>query len=392
MNRDTLVSLAERPGMPDLLAALGEGTVRFVGGAVRDSLLGAHANDLDLACTLSPFEVMRRLGTAGIRTIPTGLAHGTVTAISAGQTAEVTTLRADVATDGRHATVAFTDDWTADAERRDFTVNALYWDPWTETLFDPFGGEADVASGIVRFIGDPQVRIAEDHLRILRFFRFHARFGRGEPDASGLAACVSRTNDLMALSRERIADELLKLLALPDPAPTLAIMLGSGILLPVLPEIRSDALDRLRGLIAAEGASGLGGDAIRRLAALLPAESLTAEKIASRLKLSNRQRKRLSSAVSTDLGDRPQALAYAIGIESAQDRLLLAGHPDGAAALASWTVPRLPIGGGVLIKRGLTPGPIVAQKLRTIEQAWIAGGFPDGAAFDRIVDAALGGD
>ncbi len=375
--------------MAPLLAALGEGQVRFVGGAVRDSLLGFGVHDLDLATQHSPYEVMRRLGAAGIRTVPTGLAHGTVTAISDGQTAEVTTLRADVATDGRRATVAFTDSWTADAERRDFTVNAMYWDPWSEDLFDPFGGEHDLAAASVRFIGDPQVRIAEDHLRVLRFFRFHARFGRGAPDAAGLAACASRANDLMALSRERIADELLKLLTLPHPSPTVAIMLGNGILLPVLPEIAAERLPRLERLVTAEQAASLEADPIRRLAALLPVDPIVAEKIAARLKLSNRQRKRLALAASTHLGIRPDALAYSVGVESAQDRLLLADRPEDAATLSLWTVPRLPIGGGVLIKRGIPPGPAVAKALRAIEQRWLAQGFPVDEAFERLVDQVM---
>ena len=389
MSKADLVALSQRPGVSPLLAALGEGWVRFVGGAVRDSLLGDGVHDLDFATTHSPFEVMRRLGTVGIKTVPTGLAHGTVTAISEGQTAEVTTLRADIATDGRHATVAYTDDWMADAQRRDFTVNAMYWDPWRGELFDPFGGEADLEAGLVRFIGDAQVRIAEDHLRILRFFRFHARFGRGSPDEASLAACVVRANDLMALSRERIADELLKLLSLAEPGPTLAIMLGNSILSPVLPEIGAAMLPRLGRLVVAERSSAVDPDPIRRLAALLPSDPITAEKIAVRLKFSRRQRKRLALAASTDLASRPQALAYEIGIEAAQDRLLLADQPDHAATLSSWAVPHLPIGGGVLIKRGILPGPAVASTLRMIERDWIAAGFPEDEQFDRIVDRVL---
>ena len=183
--------------------------------------------------------------------MPTGIDHGTVTAVSDGHAYEVTTLRRDVETDGRRATVAFTDDWQEDAARRDFTINALSADPLTGEVFDYFGGLEDLRQRHVRFIGDPLQRIAEDHLRILRFFRFHARFGSGAPDRAALDACSARANDLMALSRERIADELLKLLALPDPSATIAIMLDRGILKPVLPEIGAECRPRLRSLIAA---------------------------------------------------------------------------------------------------------------------------------------------
>lgn len=387
-----LQALSERPGVPGLLQGLGEGQARFVGGSVRDNLLGIDAKDLDLATPLSPFEVMRRCGAAGIKTVPTGIAHGTVTAISDGQVVEITTLRADLATDGRHATVAFTDDWRLDAERRDFTINALYWDPSDGTLHDYFSGLEDLAASRVRFIGEPLQRIAEDHLRILRFFRFHARFAGGsEPDPAGFAACIARANDLMALSRERIADEWLKLLALPDPAPTVRLMVEAGILVPVLPEVTADALPLLDQLLQIERTAGIGPDPLRRFAALLPRDPLLAEKVAARLKLSNKARKRLSAAASGDLGLGPQALAYELGVESAQDRLLLSGDAEGARQLESWTVPKLPIGGGVLIARGLEPGPAVAKTLKAIEARWVAEGFPNEERFAQLVDEALAG-
>ncbi|RST31679.1 CCA tRNA nucleotidyltransferase [Sphingomonas ginkgonis] len=385
-----LATLARRPGLPELLAALGQGTARFVGGAVRDTLLGLPVQDLDLATSLSPYEVMRRLGAADIRTVPTGIAHGTVTAISRGQVAEITTLRSDVTTDGRRATVAFTDDWKADAERRDFTINALYWDPADGAApIDYFGGLDDLAAAHVRFIGEPLQRIAEDHLRILRFFRFHARFGRGAPDPAALAACTARANDLMALSRERIADELLKLLALPAPAATVAVMLEAGILRPVLPEIESAALPRLERLVAAEAAAGTAPDGLRRLAALLPPDPALAERVAARLKISNKARARIAAAADPALGANPRALAYALGSEGAADRLLLADRPGDVRALAGWTVPRLPIGGGELIRRGLAPGPVVAATLRAIERQWVAAGFPEGEPFEAIVGQAM---
>ena len=388
MEVSRLRALTDRPGVAALLGALGPGQARLVGGAVRDGLLDRPVTDLDLATALSPYEVMRRCGAAGIKTIPTGIAHGTVTAVSRGETVEITTLRADLATDGRHATVAFTDDWREDAARRDFTVNALYFDPATGELSDWFGGLDDLAAGRVRFIGEPLQRIAEDHLRILRFFRFTARFA-AVVDEQGLAACAERANDLMALSRERIADEWLKLLALPDPVPTVRLMLERAILSPVLPEVDGEALPQLSALIAAEAEADLAPDPLRRFSALLPADPLLAEKVAARLKLSNRARKRLASAALRDLGHMPQALAYAIGVEQAQDRLLLAGKVEEARGLTGWDVPRLPIAGGALIARGLKPGPIVARTLKAIEAGWVAEGFPGPERLEQLIADAL---
>ena len=360
---------------------------RYVGGAVRDDLLGLPVSDIDFATRLRPEEVIERLEAAHIKAVPTGIEHGTITAVADGQPAEVTTLRADVSTDGRRATVAFTDDWMADASRRDFTINALYADPEDGEVYDYFGGLEDLKARRVRFIGDPLVRIAEDHLRILRFFRFHARFGKGAPDAAAIEACTARANDLMALSRERIADELLKLLRLANPAATVALMIERGIFRPVLPEI--DGAERLAKLVAAEAAGEFEPDPIRRLSALLPRDPETAEKIAARLKLSNKARKRIALAADGDLSANRQALAYWIGMEGAQDRLLLAGRPEDAAALGEWPVPRLPISGGRLIKRGVPQGPLVAKTLRAIERAWVAAGFPDGEAFQALLAEAI---
>ena len=376
----------DRPGVRRLLKALDDdgGQARLVGGAVRDLLLGEMPGDLDLATVHSPREVVRRLEAAGIKAIPTGIEHGTITAVSSGTMIEVTTLRADLATDGRRATVAFTDDWQGDAARRDFTINALYADPQTGALFDYFGGLDDLRDRRVRFIGEPLQRIAEDHLRILRYFRFHARFGSGEPNAAALAACTARANDLMALSRERIADELLKLLALADPTPTVELMIARGLFVPVVPEI--EHADRLAALVVAECAAAIAPDPLRRLAALLPPDPATAEKVAARLKLSNKAKKRLGLAADPALGASPHRLAYRIGTEGALDRLLLAGRTDDATAIAAWPVPRLPVSGGDLIARGVSQGPDVARTLRRIEDQWVEAGFPDGEAFDAIVD------
>jgi poly(A) polymerase len=380
----------KRHGLAKVLDALGaaEGLTRFVGGAVRDDLLRLPVSDVDLATRLRPDEVVKRLRSAGLKAVPTGIDHGTVTAVSDGHPYEVTSLRRDVETFGRHATVAFTDDWQEDAARRDFTINALLADPVTGEVFDYFGGLGDLDQRRVRFIGDPFERIAEDHLRILRFFRFHARFGRGEPDSAALDACTRRADDLKALSSEWIADELLKLLAVGDPVPTIRIMLERSILEPVLPEIANRAWEKLQAVIRAESDADAGGDALRRLASLLPADSETAAAVAARLKLSNRDRKRLACAAGPAIAD-PHAAAYRLGTACAVDRLLLGGRVDEAKSIASWTPPRLPISGGALIARGLPTGPLVSRTLRKIEDRWIEAGFPSGSAFDAIVAEAL---
>ena len=379
------VAWRKRRGIARILAALDSpaGHVRYVGGAVRDDLLGLPISDIDLATSFLPDDVVGRLEKARIKAVPTGIAHGTITAVADGQPVEITTLRSDVSTDGRRATVAFSDDWAADAARRDFTINALYADPENGEISDYFGGLDDLRARRVRFIGDPLRRIAEDHLRILRFFRFHARFGSGEPDPEGLAACTTRANDLMALSRERITDELTKILAIDDPTPTVALMIERGILKPVIPEIVS--AEPLAKLVVAEQAAGIEPDAYRRLAALLPRDPDIAADVAARLKLSNKARKRLAGAADRDLAANPQALAYWVGQETALDRLLLSDKSSEARALSDWTVPRLPISGGQLIKRGVTEGPLVARTLKAIERAWVARGFPVGEKWENIV-------
>jgi len=381
----------KKRGTKRLLAALGaeEGLTRYVGGAVRDDLLGLPVNDIDLATRIPPDEVIRRLEKAKIKAVPTGIDHGTVTAVSDGHPFEITTLRRDVSTDGRRATVAFTDDWKEDAARRDFTINALSADPLTGELFDYFGGLDDLEHRHIRFIGDPFQRIAEDHLRILRFFRFHARFDAGQPDEAALEACTARANDLMALSRERIADELLKLLGLPNPARTMRIMLQRAILKSALPEITAKRLTDLEGLIAAEVDADIEPDALRRLAALLPRDPAIADDVAVRLRLSNKARKRLACASDPAIERDPKTLAYRIGVQCAADRFLLEQNPAAAAAIASWHPPRLPVTGGALIKRGLPEGPIVAKTLRAIEDRWVESGFPGGEALEKIVSEAL---
>lgn len=372
-----------RDGLRRLLKVLGasEGDTRYVGGAVRDSLLGLVVSDVDLATRLTPREVIDRLKAAHIKAVPTGLAHGTVTAVLRDGPVEVTTLRRDVATDGRRATIAYTSDWKEDAARRDFTINALSADPETGEIFDYFGGLMDLEAGHVRFIGDPLTRIAEDHLRILRFFRFHARFGRGAPDEAALDACRARANDLMALSRERIADELLKLLALPEPAPTLALMVDNSILVPVLPEIEAEHVVSLARLVGRERAFSFAPDPVRRLAALLPPDPAVAGSVAARLRLSNKAGRRLASAAgreSEKVSSNSRLLAYRIGHEEAIDRLLLgAADESELRALDGWIRPLFPLTGGDLIAMGLPPGPVVARTLQAIEREWTECGFPE---------------
>jgi poly(A) polymerase len=369
---------------PELIALAERLEARFVGGAVRDMLLGLAVADIDLATPLSPETVIDRVRDSGFKPVPTGIAHGTITAVLPDGPVEVTTLRRDVSTDGRHAVVAFTDDWREDAARRDFTMNALYADPMTGELFDYFGGLDDLKAGRVRFIGDPLQRIAEDHLRILRFFRFHARFGHAV-DEAGLAACAARANDLMALSRERIAAELLKLLVAARAVPVVALMVEHGIFRAVIPEIDAGGVERLTRLAEREEAAGIAPDAIRRLAALLPAHA--AENVGARLKLSNTDRKRLIAATAGPGEEGPRALAYRAGLTGAVDRLLLAG--ESIERIRDWTPPALPLTGGALVERGIGKGPEVARLLRRIETQWIAEGFPDAERVGRIADEAV---
>ena len=371
-----------------LTEALGsrEGLVRYVGGAVRDALLGLPVSDLDLATILLPDEVSRRIKATGFKAVPTGIAHGTITAVLPSGPVEVTTLRRDVSTDGRRATVAFTDDWREDAARRDFTINALSADPIDGKVHDYFGGLDDIQVGLVRFIGDPLARIAEDHLRILRFFRFHARFGQGRPDPAGLEACVMRANDLMALSRERIAQELLKLLGVANPVPTVALMVERHIFTAVLPEIDAASVERLSRLVTRE--RDYGADPLRRLSALLPADPALADQVGARLKLSKAQRKRLALAAQGGEPVSARPLAHAIGLEGARDRLLLhAADPrQGMADLADWKIPRFPLTGGELVKMGLSAGPVVAATMQAVERQWVKESFPGEARVREIAE------
>ena len=379
----------QRADLASLIAALGAGNARYVGGAVRDTLLGLDVKDIDVATPLLPGTVMQRLQDAAIRVVPTGLEHGTVTAVLPEGSVEITTLRRDVATDGRRATVAFATEWRDDAARRDFTINALYADPATRAITDYFGGLPDLSARRVRFIGDAQERIREDHLRILRYFRFQARFGSYPPDKPSENACAQLADTLKGLSRERIGMEMLNLLGLPDPAPTIARMGELGVLRVILPEAQPN---ELAALTEAEHAYGIEPDAMRRLAALLPPEERLATQVAARFRLSGKQKKRLALAaqrtpINGDATANARALAYRLGREAALDRLLLVGADPGP--LEKWEIPEFPMKGGEIVTMGVEAGPKVAQILNRAQERWIDEGFPPRERVEIIVRSLL---
>ena len=377
-----------RDDLAALVAALGEGNARWVGGAVRDTLLGEDVKDVDCATPLEPLEMIKRLTEAGIKSVPTGIDHGTVTAVLDGGPVEITTLRRDVCTDGRRATIEYAADWEEDAARRDFTINALYVDPASLEIFDYFDGIADLAQRRVRFIGDARERIAEDHLRILRYYRFQARFG-AMLDSEAEEACAGLAATLKGLSRERVAMELLNLLGLPEPLETIARMHERGVLHVVLPETTRGNLATLARLISAEQASKIAPDPVRRMAALLPPSPAVAESVAVRLRLSRAQRQRLVTAADRLASDaeNPRALAYREGKTGAIDRLLL--EAGDITPLLDWEPPRFPLKGGEIVARGIDAGPQVARIMRKVEQRWIEEGFPDGDRIEALLDQIL---
>lgn len=365
-----------RAGLAALTQALGADDIRWVGGAVRDTLLGDEVQDVDCATTHLPETVIDLCAKAGIRTVPTGIDHGTVTAVLEDGPVEITTLRHDVSTDGRRATIAFANNWREDASRRDFTINALYAHPETLEISDYFGGLEDLAARIVRFIGDPRQRIAEDHLRILRYYRFQARFG-AELDLAAEEACSELAETLKGLSRERVSDELLRLLALPDPGETVERMHNRAVLRVILPETSLRQVELMRDVIAREALQGFAPDPIRRLAALLPPSPDIAEIVAARLRLSRAQRAVLvatAGRLESDADD-PHALAYREGTDIAINRLLLIGAD--ATVLRDWQPPSLPIKGRDIVSAGIAAGPDVARILKTVERQWIEEGFPE---------------
>lgn len=377
---------------------------RVVGGAVRDALLGRTPREVDVATTALPDEVVRRARAAGLKTAPTGIEHGTVTVIVAGAPFEVTTLREDVETFGRKAVVRFGRDWRADAERRDFTMNALSVSR-DGTVHDLVGGLSDLAIRRVRFIGDPAQRIREDYLRILRYFRFHASHGRGEPDAAALAAVVAERDGLAQLSRERVRMELMKLLAAANAAPTLALMAEYGILVELLAGVPIPP--QVARMTAIEAAMGLTADPLRRLAALALHAAEDADRLRMRLRLFNSEHERLLTMADNWWRVDPQAgefaaqrLLYRLGAEHYGDAVLLAfgrgcADPDDTRwrALADlpqrWSAPQFPLRAADFIARGISPGPALGRAMEYAQAAWIAAKFPtDKDQLDAIAKRA----
>lgn len=391
-----------------LEAGGGQGCARFVGGCVRNTLLGAEVDDIDIATRLEPAQVVAALEAAGLKAIPTGIEHGTVTAISGGRPYEITTLRRDVETDGRRAVVAFTDDWAEDAARRDFTMNALYADR-NGTIFDPTArGVEDARAGRVVFVGDPDTRLAEDYLRILRFFRFHAWYGRGAPDAAALAACAAHAASIANLAAERITKELLKLLAAEDPRPAVALMAEAGVLDVILPGV--DGLARFNALVEIETEQLFSNDAELRLAALAPDDEVGVRRFTERLRLSNDQRDRLLASkgrtprITSWMSPRELRRAvYRIGARSFGDRVRLAwASADRTASTAQWrglvalgegwSPPAFPISGEDVMKAGVPKGPMVGEVLREVEEWWVDHDFIDDkfSAIEKLKAVAQG--
>lgn len=390
-----------KPGLTrifELLNADG-GEVRVVGGAVRNALMSLPVGDIDLATTLPPQNVVERAREAGIKTVPTGIEHGTVTLVVDGEGYEVTTLRRDVETDGRHAQVAFGTDWKEDAERRDLTINALYADASGEVI-DLIGGLADIETRTVRFIGDAARRVAEDYLRILRFFRFFAYYGSGRPDADGLRASARAKDKLSTLSAERVWSEMKKLLSADDPSRALLWMRQAGVLAQILPETEKWGIDEIHGLVAAEQALGWKPDALLRLASIIPPDAERLAAISTRLRMSKNEAARLEQWAKAPAVDPAMA-------ETALDRLLYRQSPEGVKmrlrlALSSaradvsggeasmqkiarlstllaraerFQKPVFPLSGADVLAAGVAPGPKVGEILGQLEDKWIEGNF-----------------
>jgi len=393
------------PRLLDVLDRDGE-EARVVGGAVRNAMLGMPIAEVDVATTAVPEEVVKRVTAAGFKPVPTGIEHGTVTVVIEKHPFEVTTLRKDVETYGRHAKVEFGRDWKADAERRDFTINALSATR-DGTVYDYAGGLDDLSHRRVRFIGDPAKRIAEDYLRILRFFRFHAAYGTSHhPDPAGLAACIAGRDGLDQLSRERVRTEMLKLVVAPHAVPTLIAMTDAGLLLRVLGGV--SYLASFENVAKAEAAIGAEPNAVRRLGALAVAIPEDAERLWQKLRLANSEHERLASMGEGWRGVSPaqdenavKALLYRLRPQQFADRVLLAwarsqasAHDAEWHALATlpqrWTAPVFPLKAADFMKRGVPQGPTLGATIAAAEQAWIAAGFPgDQAALDTIAADAV---
>jgi poly(A) polymerase len=378
---------------------------RVIGGAVRNAFIGEPPGDIDIATTAVPEEVIRRASAAGFKAVPTGIDHGTITVVVEGRPFEVTTLRQDVETYGRKAKVAFGRDWKTDAERRDFTINALSLTP-DGVIHDYVGGLSDLRARRVRFIGDPSTRIAEDYLRILRFFRFQASYAHGAPDPAGVHACILARNGLSTLSRERVRAETMKLLIAPFAVPTIVVMAESGLIEFVtggVPQLASFA-----NMMKVEVAAGIAPDPVRRLGALGVLVMEDAQRLGEKLRLARAESDRLESMadgwwrVTPHNGEaEARRLLYRLGPEQFSDRVLLAWtrSPQGAADAAwrdlatlpqRWTAPIFPIRAADLISRGVTKGPSLGAALRAAEEAWITADFPsDEAVLAGIVESAM---
>jgi len=397
--------LSSGPAARVLALLNGDGAeARVVGGAVRNELLGIAVSEFDIATTALPAEVIRRAKAAGIKSVPTGIAHGTVTLVVDAQPFEVTTLRQDVETFGRKARVVFGTDWARDAERRDFTINGLSVGA-DGVVHDYVGGLSDIAAKRVRFIGDPKLRIAEDYLRILRFFRIHAAYGRGEPDRAGYLACIGGSAGLAGLSAERMRMEMLKLMVAQGAVTAVVAMVDGGLLLPIFGGVAYTGA--FAAMIAAEHALGLPPSAIRRLGALAVALSEDARRLAARLRLTNNEAKALDS-----MGHRWWRMAgmdeararrrlYRLGAERYRDRLMLAWARDGVRASSAswrhlatlpdrWSAPKFPLKAADFVGRGIDAGPALGHVLGLAEDAWLAADFPlDAPALEAIADQTI---
>jgi poly(A) polymerase len=401
-----------RPATVTVMQALedkgGPDCARFVGGCVRNTLLGRPVDDVDIATTLTPDAVTEALAAAGLRSVPTGVDHGTVTAISESTPYEITTLRRDVSTDGRRAVVAFTLSWDEDAQRRDFRLNAIYANRAGQ-LFDPTGhGLTDARAGRIVFVGDPMTRIREDYLRILRYFRFHAWYGKGEPDQAALTACKALKGMMSGRAAERTQKELLKLLGADDPRAALRLMAATGVLSAVLPQVKG--LTRLEALIAIETEQLFDNDPELRLAAVLPDDAGIVADVAERLRLSNALSDRLVNAAGKDprivswMSPREsRRTVYRIGLRTFSDRIKLAWAASlrpatgsqwrGLLALAeTWRPPVFPLTGDEVLAAGVPKGPLVGEVMREVEEWWIDHDFMDDklAAVERLKAVAQG--
>jgi len=396
--------LSSGPAARVLALLNGEGEeARVVGGAVRNTLLGIPIGDIDIATTALPDEVIRRAKAASIKSVPTGIEHGTVTLVLEGHPFEVTTLREDTETFGRKAKVAFGRDWVADAQRRDFTINALSASP-DGRVYDYVGGLEDISLRRVRFIGDPAMRIAEDYLRILRFFRFHSAFGVGAPEREGYLACIAGRAGLATLSAERVRMEMLKLLVTGGVVGAVEAMMDAGLMTSILGGVAY--LGPFAAMVEAECDLDLGRNPIRRLAALAVAVTEDARRLATRLKLSNTEAKTLDAMghrwwrlASADEA-RARRLLYRLGEANYRDRLLLAWARAGrdrdaprwcelAQLPERFTPPKFPLKAADFMSRGVAEGPLLGHVLTLAEDAWLAADFPlDPSSLAAIADQA----